>query len=203
MGLSARARPTGRSCVSSPITVSGGPPAKPSASTFQPACFSTTYPRVVSAVTLAIVAPDVKPTLALDWSPRSSASHEPATSSAKAGSGRHRVEDRVLVPGAREPIRRKRGRQRSADNESEVAWARLRDEARVRCARQPIDHMELVHRTAPLRIAIADQDSTGTEHASPDRWPSRQTADSSRPPEPPEPYGPERHSDRGVRPIRR
>ena len=50
------------------------------------------------------------------------------------------VRERVLIPGAGQPVGGQRGRQRSADHEPEVARPGRRDEARVGAGQQRVDH---------------------------------------------------------------
>ncbi len=57
------------------------------------------------------------------------------------GGRRHHPRERILVPGARQPVRRERGGQCAAGHEPEVARAGARDDARVREAGQVLDHL--------------------------------------------------------------
>ena len=84
-------------------------------STSQPAPASTWWRAAASPTVLAACAPVTKPTEADAGRPSRSLSQPPAASSAATPAGPRDGVERVLVPARREHVRRRRGRQRTAD----------------------------------------------------------------------------------------
>ena len=137
-------------CRSSPTTMrTGGAPCKPRAATSQPTSASTRCRAAASAVKLAIIPPVTNPTDAAGGSP--SRSSDPAARDLfdHRGRGRGRVQAGVVVPTARQPVGRERGRVAAADDEPEVA--RSRDAQQPGCGRGPRGRMT----TVSLAVAVS------------------------------------------------
>ncbi len=132
-----------------------GEPASPSASTSQPRAASTRWRAAARQVTCAIWQPVVSPNEVPAGRPNRSSSQAPTTSSTTDADGPAGVDPGVLVPGAGQPVRGERGRQRPADHEPEVARPGDPDDTRLGVAREALDARRAVPRLRPGAVRRA------------------------------------------------